>query len=221
MSFNPANFPFTMPALPQAEAADPNLAMAEALHAAACRFEARPQADDFARRSAQAARDIAAKLVQFGGFASEAQKQYADKLVFWSQPKPAPVQQARTTQNAEAVRLMSTMPKLFALMQRLSKLTIGQIQIVRKNQDSLCWIKHEGAEKVVGRLVDGGSLTLWARPGVNQAGLIEALRAIEADPEAAAVLHGRASGRCSVCSRDLTDPESIARGIGPICAEKF
>lgn len=27
------------------------------------------------------------------------------------------------------------------------------------------------------------------------------------------------SGRCSKCSRQLTDPESIARGLGPICAE--
>lgn len=28
------------------------------------------------------------------------------------------------------------------------------------------------------------------------------------------------SGRCSVCARELTDPESIARGIGPKCAER-
>lgn len=28
------------------------------------------------------------------------------------------------------------------------------------------------------------------------------------------------SGKCSRCSRDLTDPESIARGLGPVCAEK-
>jgi len=42
-------------------------------------------------------------------------------------------------------------------MQRLAKLHIGQITIVRKNQDSLCWIKFEGIEKVVGRLTDGGA----------------------------------------------------------------
>lgn len=27
-------------------------------------------------------------------------------------------------------------------------------------------------------------------------------------------------GRCSMCNRPLTDPESINRGIGPVCAEK-
>jgi hypothetical protein len=28
------------------------------------------------------------------------------------------------------------------------------------------------------------------------------------------------SGYCSRCGRELTDPESIARGLGPVCAEK-
>lgn len=28
------------------------------------------------------------------------------------------------------------------------------------------------------------------------------------------------SGVCSRCHRELTDPESIARGLGPVCAEK-
>lgn len=28
------------------------------------------------------------------------------------------------------------------------------------------------------------------------------------------------AGVCSRCGRDLTDPESIARGLGPVCAEK-
>lgn len=41
------------------------------------------------------------------------------------------------------------------------------------------------------------------------------------DPKAAALSFGRRTGRCSVCSRTLTDPKSIAAGIGPICAERF
>lgn len=28
-------------------------------------------------------------------------------------------------------------------------------------------------------------------------------------------------GRCCVCGRELTDPESIARGIGPVCVGKL
>lgn len=33
--------------------------------------------------------------------------------------------------------------------------------------------------------------------------------------------YGRQIGSCGMCHRTLTDPESIAAGIGPICAAKF
>lgn len=42
-----------------------------------------------------------------------------------------------------------------------------------------------------------------------------------ADPMNAAIAYGKRYGKCSVCARTLTDPESIDRGIGPICAERF
>jgi hypothetical protein len=219
MSFNPANFPFTMPAIRReqdrgtTEGNTPAMLQAEELHAAACRFEART--DAFAAGKGATCRDMAGKLIKYGSFVSEKQADFARKLVEWSKPR----QQAVAA--PQALPVAPALPKLFTLMQRLAKLTIGQIQIVRKNGDSLCWIKHEGAEKVVGRITEGGMLTLWTRPGINVATLNDALLAIEKDPEAAAVLHGRASGRCSICNRDLTDPESIERGIGPICAEKF
>jgi hypothetical protein len=41
------------------------------------------------------------------------------------------------------------------------------------------------------------------------------------DPLTAAIRYGKVSGECSCCGRELTDPQSIARGIGPICATKF
>lgn len=44
---------------------------------------------------------------------------------------------------------------------------------------------------------------------------------IAKDPKAAAVAFGKRFGRCSVCNRTLTDPDSIANAIGPICARKF
>lgn len=33
--------------------------------------------------------------------------------------------------------------------------------------------------------------------------------------------YGRRTGSCMICSRELTNPESITNGIGPICASKF
>jgi hypothetical protein len=44
---------------------------------------------------------------------------------------------------------------------------------------------------------------------------------VAADPAAAATAHGHEFGQCSCCGRELTNPESVARGIGPICAERW
>lgn len=48
----------------------------------------------------------------------------------------------------------------------------------------------------------------------------QVLELIAKDPEAASKLYGREIGACGVCGRTLTDEESRANGIGPICAEK-
>lgn len=44
---------------------------------------------------------------------------------------------------------------------------------------------------------------------------------IARDPRAAAIAHGFRTGNCACCGRLLTDPESVSRGIGPICASNF
>lgn len=49
----------------------------------------------------------------------------------------------------------------------------------------------------------------------------EHLQTIAINPAEAARLWGRNTGECSCCGRELTDPNSIAAGIGPICAEKW
>lgn len=45
--------------------------------------------------------------------------------------------------------------------------------------------------------------------------------AVATDPEAAAVAYGKRFGRCACCGAELSNPESVARGIGPICAGRF
>ena len=232
MNFNPANFrPVAAILRPTAAPAAPavDVAVAEkvrALEQAAAQFALRPRQDDFTIRSQQACLDIAAKLDRFGSFVSDAQAAYADKLIGWAAPRvqAVPVQAAPSPVAAPApVAPAVTLPKLFDLMQRLAKLRFSPLTIARKNGDSLCWIKLEGVEKVVGK-IERGVLTVFAgrMPNTMGADILTALLvAIEKDPEAAAVLHGKASGNCSVCGRDLTDPESIERGIGPICAGKY
>jgi hypothetical protein len=38
---------------------------------------------------------------------------------------------------------------------------------------------------------------------------------------AAVIAYAKATGKCGVCHKTLTDPASIAAGIGPVCAKKY
>ena len=49
----------------------------------------------------------------------------------------------------------------------------------------------------------------------------ERIVAVASDPAQAAIAYGKKFGACSICGRALTDADSIARGIGPICAENY
>ena len=60
------------------------------------------------------------------------------------------------------------------------------------------------------------------KPGAMYQGkIVDALQAILDDPQAAQVEYGKLTGRCGVCHRPLEDEESVARGIGPICAGRI
>lgn len=47
------------------------------------------------------------------------------------------------------------------------------------------------------------------------------LARIATDPTAASREYGKQTGTCGVCSRKLTNAESIAAGIGPVCASRI
>ena len=49
----------------------------------------------------------------------------------------------------------------------------------------------------------------------------DAVVRVSADPRGEAVKHGKVTGRCSCCGRELTDELSIEMGIGPVCATKW
>lgn len=56
---------------------------------------------------------------------------------------------------------------------------------------------------------------------VNRTAAPAILQEIAKDPQQAMKRYGLELGRCGHCGRTLTDPESIAAGIGPICAGKM
>jgi len=49
----------------------------------------------------------------------------------------------------------------------------------------------------------------------------DAVISIVKNPAAASAAYGRLVGRCGICGRTLEDEESVARGIGPVCAGKY
>jgi len=68
-----------------------------------------------------------------------------------------------------------------------------------------------------GKIVGGSFLAVRTALGTTLGKLLE----IAADPLGRAKLHGKLTGSCSCCGRELTDPVSVAAGIGPICAGKW
>ena len=190
------------------------------LRDAAVRFDARR--DAFAAGKGAICRDIAGR-VDNGGYASAKQRDFAGKLVEWSLPRqPLPQVTLPGTPAAPAKPAYAAgtpVPKLFEVMQKHATLHAGALKISRKNQDSMCWLVWN--DRLVGKL-DNAQAFVWnGKAGADKDAIVALLAEFELDPLAAAVRHGKLSGRCCSCGRDLTDPASIEAGIGPICAGKF
>ena len=165
---------------------------------------------------ANIAHDMAQKLARFGSFVSEKQEAFALALI----------QRAKTCRASDPVIVVPVqkVPSLFAVMQKHTAFYLGDVTLSRRNQDSLVWIKHAKADKVIGK-IEGGVVTLFSGrinvAGVDAGEIVALLDDLEANPLAAAVKFGKLSGRCCSCGRDLTDPDSIEAGIGPVCVLKF
>lgn len=132
---------------------------------------------------------------------------------------------ASTKVEAPAAQPGMLIPNFHDLMQRMSKFYCGKITIARKNADSLCWIKHDDSAVVIGKIEDGGKVSLFSgrmrAAGLDESDVVPTLAALEANPLEAAKTLGKLSGRCCVCGRDLTNDDSIDAGIGPICAGRL
>lgn len=61
----------------------------------------------------------------------------------------------------------------------------------------------------------------WRRIPQRGSGRIAILEYIANDPKEFALRFSREFTICAACGAPLSDPESVARGFGPICAEKF
>lgn len=57
--------------------------------------------------------------------------------------------------------------------------------------------------------------------GVKAMTILNTLLEIAGNPAEVLRVKGRETGKCCCCGRELTDPESIAAGIGPVCATNW
>lgn len=94
-------------------------------------------------------------------------------------------------------------------------LKISEAPATGRNAGAL-YVKQNGeyAGKIDGSTFHPG----W---GIKQGPILEALLEIAANPADVLRVKGKQTGKCCCCGRELSDPESVANGIGPICASKW
>lgn len=85
-----------------------------------------------------------------------------------------------------------------------------------KNAGALYVKGEDGA--YLGKIIGGKYL---ATREAEAAGIVERVAETMRDPLALAIAYGKRTGNCSCCGRKLSDPTSVAMGIGPVCAEKY
>jgi len=66
-----------------------------------------------------------------------------------------------------------------------------------------------------------GAPKTFRRKSMKMEWVYAAVKKITNDPKAAAQEFGKIFTRCAVCSAPLSDPESLARNMGPVCATRF
>lgn len=76
---------------------------------------------------------------------------------------------------------------------------------------------RDGDALYLGKIMDGKFYGVRACTPEMESRIV----AVASDPAAAAVAYGNRTGSCAICGRELTNKESVERGIGPICAGKY
>lgn len=75
----------------------------------------------------------------------------------------------------------------------------------------------EGARLYLGKIMGGKFIRSRECTDDQEAAIL----GVAQDPQGAAIAYGRLTGECACCGRTLENKESVERGIGPVCAEKF
>lgn len=79
------------------------------------------------------------------------------------------------------------------------------------------YVTDKGTGAYLGKVMGGKFLKVRECTDGQESRIVEVCK----DPKTAAIAYGKKYGICCVCGRELTDPASIERGIGPICEAGF
>lgn len=75
-----------------------------------------------------------------------------------------------------------------------------------------------GDNEYYGRISPNGQVHLGRDA---DSAIVNVLEALDADPAKVISDSGHTNGQCSCCGRELTNPESVELGIGPVCAGRW
>lgn len=141
---------------------------------------------------------------------SEAQGLWLLKLASELETAPAAAQAGPFRPVVEALQRLQQGAKRQAVV----RLQGVQVKAVTRGANAGgCFLFHGG--EYAGKITPAGELR-----SVPTA-VREVLEAAAADVVGAARAHGQATGSCSCCGRELSDPVSCWGGIGPICLERM
>lgn len=120
--------------------------------------------------------------------------------------------------DTSAIRALFDVPKANGLKRVglwYGPLKISEAKETSSNAGAL-YVKT--GDTYLGKIVGSTFHPAW---GVKQADVLPQLLKIAANPAEELRIMGKETGICCCCGRELTDPESIAAGIGPICATNW
>jgi len=78
------------------------------------------------------------------------------------------------------------------------------------------YVKQGG--EYAGKIIGSTFHPAWGVPAMT---ILNSLLEIASNPAEVLRVKGKETGKCCCCGRELTDPESVANGIGPICATNW
>lgn len=154
------------------------------------------------------------------GSLTERQLATVTRLMLQDRERDAQREAAKVKAEANAVAvdispIMKAMETAMANDIKRPLLRAGEFKFAYKG--GVIYVRDRSGDVYYGKIVEGRFFASRDCTADMQTQIIE----VASDPMQAAIAYGRRTGSCAICGRELTNHESIDRGIGPICAENW